>query len=86
MCNELTNNDSVCWLFVTDQPKSWTQALQDCISRGGHLMVEPPNDLDLRQRVSAELVNYPEHPSWWIGLKNTLLDYWSWGGEARVSE
>ena len=79
-CLFLSNVVSSCWLFVTDQPRTWTQALDDCFSRGGHLMVETPDDLELRQRLSTELGSRPAQQSWWIGLGYNLLDLWTWGG------
>ena len=80
-CKELLNDSSSCWLFVTDDVKTWGDAAQTCTALGGRLAVE--TDSDVRDALVAEMTEggYSPTERWWFGLRNTYFEdvNWQWG-------
>ena len=80
-CAQLLNDSSSCWLFVTDDVKTWGDAAQTCTALGGRLAVE--TDSDVRDALVAEMTEggYSPTERWWFGLRNTYFEdvNWQWG-------
>ena len=84
-CLPLTNDAATCWSFISHRPRTWTEALEDCISRGGHLAVESAAQPQVDSLLAAAVQNSP-NATWWVGLRNALSDRWTWNSQDVVSK
>ena len=84
-CLPLTNDAATCWSFISHRPRTWTEALEDCISRGGHLAVESAEQPEVGRLLTDVVQNSP-NATWWVGLRNALSDRWTWNSQDVVSK